>query len=296
MQNNFPNRLLFPTSFSDACFKTIPVLSEWMDDPNTQLTILHVYDAKKTKRMQVEQQLHSFFAEADQYGRCQRLLVSGNPEDTILEHCRQTPYDLIFVPASEPTGFPRFSHKSFRISLLQKGISALWTSENLMNGGAMLHRRPQSVVYVMSNDSHWQDQLITAAHAAARWNASFHLVYLFPAPDVTDGTLASDLFVEDPHGPLAELRYLGSKLPIPVRVHTSTGNDQVEIPRLITECGADLIFMSSDQAIHRSLFGTSINPALRSINGQFVCFPKNYGQARNHEYIQFINEWELLRD
>lgn len=294
MQRNFPVNILFPTSFSDACFKTIPALSEWMDDPDTQLTILHVYDAKKSKKAQVEQKLHSFFAEADQYGRCERMLIHGNPETVILEQSLRNSYDLIFAPASEPTGFPRFGHNSLRVNLIKNGSTPVWTSEDLMYGMSM-RRRPQSVAYVMTSESNWQEQLITAAHTAARWNATFNLIYLFAAPSIHDGTLASDLFIEDPHGPLAELRFLGSRLPVPVHVRTTTGNDQIEIPRLISECNADLIFMSYDQAISNSLVGTSINPVLRKIHGQFICFPKDFGSVRNQEYIRLVNEWELLR-
>lgn len=294
MQNQHPTRLLFPTSFSDACFKTIPALSEWMDDPNMHLTILHVYDPKKKKRAQVENQLYSFFAEADQYGRCERILVSGPAEESITQHCKQVPYDLVFVPASEPTGFPRIGHKSLRATLLQNGISPLWTSEDQLNGNP-LRRRPNSVAYVMSNEENWQDQLTTAAHTAARWNVPFHLIYLIPPPSMGDGTLASDIFVQDPDGPLVELQHLGTKLPVPIRVRTSTGNDQIEFPRMIKDCGADLIFIGSNLSVSRGLFGTSVNPIMRSIPGQFICFPKGYGKLNTQEYIRMVDQWEPLQ-
>lgn len=294
MQNIATTRLLFPTSFSDACFRTIPALSEWMDDPNAHLTLLHVYNPKKVQRQDAEKKLHSFFAEADQYGRCERLLLAGKPAETILQHCKQIPYDLLFVPGSVPSGFPRIGHQSIRVSLLRNGQTPVWTSEDLRHSGS-LRQKPKNVAYIMSNDRNWQQQFVTAAQAAARWNATFHLIYVFPVPDVGDGTLASDLFVEQQDGPLEELRRLGRNLPMPVRVHTSSGDSHIELPRLLDHCGADLVFMDSEQAVVRGIFGQSIHPMLRSIPGQFVCFPKDSGEPNESERLQVLDQLQLLR-
>lgn len=274
MRNQFGRRLLFPTSFSDACFRTTPVLSEWMDDPEAHLTLLHVYDAKKHGRREVERQLHSFFAEADQYGRCERVLLSGDPRTQILEHCRRHRYDLLFLPASEPTGYPRIGHRSLRATLLRDGHVPVWTNFDFSRSGS-LRQHPRQVAYVMTHEPNWREHYVEAAAAAVRWNAAFHVIYVFPVPDVDDGTLASDLFAGRETEALRELRTLGSALPVPTRVHAATGHERFEVRRLLKEAGADLAFISSTRALQRGFFGTRINPILRAPGCQFICFPDN---------------------
>ncbi|MGC4050758.1 MAG: universal stress protein [Paludibaculum sp.] len=274
MRNQFGRRLLFPTSFSDACFRTTPVLSEWMDDPEARLTLLHVYDAKKSGRREVERQLQSFFAEADQYGRCERVLLAGEPKAQILDHCRRHRYDLLFLPASEPTGFPRFGHRSLRASLLREGHVPVWTNADFSRSGSM-RQAPKNVAYVLTNDPEWKEHCVEAAAAAARWNAVFHVIYIFPVPDVDDGTLASDLFTGRDLGPLEELRAISANLPVPLRIHTSTGHERFETRRLLKEAQADLAFISSAKAMTRGVFGVKMSTILKSAGCQFVCFPDN---------------------
>lgn len=293
MNQRTARRLLFPTSFSDACYRTIPALSEWMDNPEARLSLLYVYDPRRQDRKESERQLQSFFAEADQYGRCERILLAGSPKETILSHCQDSQYDLIFLPASEPTGFPRIGHRSLRVSLLNDGNVPMWTSEDLSRTGS-IRQTPKTVAYVMTNDVNWKDQFIQAAYTAARWNASFHLIYVFPVPNVNDGTLAGDLFVEQADGPLHQLRMLGERLPVPVKVHTSTGNEEIELPRILSAVGADLTFICSDRAISRGIFGISMNPMLRSLQSQFICFPKNPPPAALQR-LHVFNELPLLR-
>ncbi|QOY86813.1 universal stress protein [Paludibaculum fermentans] len=274
MRNQFGRRLLFPTSFSDACFRTTPVLSEWMDDPEARLTLLHVYDTKKSSRREIERQLHSFFAEADQYGRCERILLAGDPKTQILEHCRRHRYDLLFLPASEPTGFPRIGHRSLRASLLREGHVPVWTNSDFSRSGAK-RQSPKNVAYVMTNEPNWKEHCVEAAAAAARWNAVFHVIYVFPVPDVDDGTLAGDLFTGRDAGPLEALRAIVSQLSVTFKVHTSTGHERFEVRRLLKEAQADLAFMSSSKAMTRGLFGLRMSPVLNSVQCQFVCFPDN---------------------
>lgn len=274
MRNQFGRRLLFPTSFSDACFRTTPMLSEWMDDPEAQLTLLHVYDAKKQGRREIERQLQSFFAEADQYGRCERVLLSGDPREQILEHCRRRRYDLLFLPASEPTGYPRIGHRSLRASLLKDGHVPVWTNFDFSRSGS-LRQAPRQVAYVMTHEKGWREHCLEAAAAARRWRAALHVIYVFPVPDVHDGTLASDLFTGRERETLQELQALGERLPVPVRLHTSTGHERFEVQRILKESGADLVFISSTRAMTRGVFGLRMNPILRSAGCQFICFPDN---------------------
>ena len=66
--------IVFATDFSDSSHAVIPTVAQWVDTLGAKLTILHVYDAKKTFYREAESLLRSFFAEADNYQHCDRVL------------------------------------------------------------------------------------------------------------------------------------------------------------------------------------------------------------------------------
>ena len=111
MQNK--KSLLFLTNFTEACFQAIPALAEWADHEDARLSLLHVHCPGRTEEGRAHKAMQSFFAEADRYAKCERLLLAGDAETQIVSFCRETRPEIVFAPASHPTGIPRGRHRSF---------------------------------------------------------------------------------------------------------------------------------------------------------------------------------------
>jgi len=121
------DHIIFATNFSDACHAAIPTVTRWVDAHNARLTILHVYQPEKTLHRKAEAHLKSFYAEADNYSNCQRILLAGNPCDNIESFCTKEGDGLLFMPPSDRTGLPRPFHVSTRARLLENLEMPIWT-------------------------------------------------------------------------------------------------------------------------------------------------------------------------
>lgn len=273
---------LFLTNFSEACFQTIPTVAEWMDREEGHLTLLHVQSAGQRPEQAARQSMRSFFAEADRYARCERVLLSGDPVDVTVDYCRRVKPDIVFAPASAKTGFPRFGHNSIRARLLSDAGVKLWTRGK--NGGLVpSSRHADDVAYVLTGHADWLQEAQMAARTALRLNARLHLIHLTPTQSIHDGTLAPDIQIGGPEAPISALRKLVESLPAPAIVHSSTGDEYRELPRLLKESGAQMVFLGERHAVRRGLFSRNFNPDLKSFDCEVVCFPDCPNGGSRHE-------------
>ncbi len=290
MSNTNPRNFLFLTNFTEPCFRTIPAVADWIGNQDCKLTILHVYDSRRRRRER-EGHLQSFFAEADRYLHCERKLLEGNPASVLQEYVRRTRHDIVFAPACEPTGLPRLGHRSMRATLLRKTGVHLWTA------GAQYRQRGwrpiENVVYILTGHRDWPNEAMMAANTAARWNAQFHLICLIPPQEVHDGTMPSDIYREHPAATTEQLREVGNRLPVPVAVHTSTGNERIEMIRLLQECTADVVFLGEHHVIQEGLFGTSIRRDLEDLGCSLICLPKKTSAVEGVTAVEPI--WQPSR-
>jgi hypothetical protein len=263
---------LFLTNFSEACFQTIPTVAEWLDREDGHLTLLHVHAPGQRQEQNARKSMRSFFAEADRYARCERVLLAGDAASAAVDFCSRSKPDVVFAPASNKSGFPRLTHDSIRARLLRDAGVKLWTRGR--NAGPAPATRPvENVAYVLTGHADWMQEAHAAARAALRLHARLHLIHLTPVQSVHDGTLAPDIRIGGPEAPIAALRKLAESLPAPPVVHSSTGDEYRELPRLLEESGAQVVFLGERHAVRRGLFTRNFNPDLERFDCEVVCFP-----------------------
>ncbi len=282
--------LLFLTNFSEACFQAIPTLAEWADQEEARLSLLHVHSPGRTEETRAHKAMRSFFAEADRYARCERLLLSGNAENQIVSFCCDRRPDIVFAPASHPPGIPRV--RSLRASLVRKSNVKIWSRGR--SGHHSSRKAPENVAYVMSGHPRWHSEAMMAAQTAARYRANFHMIHLTPHQPVHDGMSAADIRIGHPDLTGRELAEMAESLPVEPVVHSSTGDEFRELPRLLEESHATMIFLGEHHAIRRSLFGYSVNSDLETMDCEFVCFPEKAMPSQKQTGIEPLGVYRLL--
>ena len=290
MQNK--KSLLFLTNFTEACFQAIPALAEWADHEDARLSLLHVHCPGRTEEGRAHKAMQSFFAEADRYAKCERLLLAGDAETQIVSFCRETRPEIVFAPASHPTGIPRVRHRSLRASLLRKSNMRIWSRGR--NGSRAPRKAPENVAYIMSGHANWHGEATMAAHTAARYGAQFHMIHLTPHQPVHDGTLVGDIGIGHPSLREEELTALTGSLPMEPIVHSSTGDEFRELPRLVEESHASMVFLGERHAIRRGVFGYSVNRDLESRDCEFVCFPERAMAGDAQLDLESLGTYRLL--
>lgn len=272
MRNDRELEILFPTSFSDSCFRIIPAVAQFVDELRARVTLLHVYDRRKSNRVEAEEQLQSFFAEAEHYGACRRIVTDGDAVEVVEKFSKQERVDLIVAPSSDRIGLPRIGHRSFRARLLQNVPIPLWTAGPLVEKGDF-SRTIRNVACWVDFDSPNIAHLRTAAALAMRVQARLHIVHAVPA--VHEGILATMLNTDRPLHPsvaMERIEQMTGWMPIRPEVHVSIGDDRRELPRLIRNCGADILFAGENQALRRGTRRPQMHPLLNAIPCPTVCF------------------------
>jgi nucleotide-binding universal stress UspA family protein len=264
--------ILFPTSFSDSCFRLIPAIAQFVEELRVRITLLHVYDPAETTRTEAEEQLQSFFGEAEYYGACRRIVTDGRPASVIRQFCRQEKMDLIMAPATDRIGLPRFNHRSIRAELLQSVAVPLWTAAS-KSEKRDFSQRIRNVACWVDFDCANITHLRNAANLALRLSAKLHIVHA--VPNVHEGILATVLTSDKPLHPnvaIERIRSLTSWMPIRPEVHVSIGDNRREIPRLLQACDADVVFLGENQAIRQRFGRPAMMPWVDALPCPAVCF------------------------
>ncbi|MBL8241974.1 MAG: universal stress protein [Bryobacterales bacterium] len=250
--------ILFATNFSDSCFRAIRAVAQLADAINVRLTVAHANHGGLPRH----RDLHSFFAEADHFGRCRRVTLDGSPVEGIVALSRQERFDLIISPGSDRLGLPRPFHRSIRAGLLQAGTAPVWTTSRGLEEGDF--RRPIRTVAVAMDgwDSNLQ-HLHLASAFAERVGARLHLLTV--VPDIHEGTLVSQAVAPQPLHPDRAIARLEKLLAgwhrVPV-IDAAVGSASRHIPRMAAKCDADLLFLSQAQ----STSGVFIPGISRTVN------------------------------
>jgi len=271
-------KMVFLTNFSEACFQAIPTVAEWMDREKGHLTIVHAASEGVKELEPARERLQSFFAEADRYLQCERVLLQGARVETILEYCRKERPSVVFAPASKPSGLPRVMHSSLRAKLIRSGGLRLWTKGRSESGDAT-PKAPRHVAYAITGNHGWVSEAVEAAKFAAQYDAKLHYLYLAPWPIAQEGMTADDVRLEMKHVSVREVRELAQQLPITPIVHTRMGDRSGDLGQLLKACRADVAFVGDKHLIRRRLWLESIHPELDAMDCEFVCYPARAGVA-----------------
>jgi nucleotide-binding universal stress UspA family protein len=275
--NHMTDHIIFATNFSDASHAAIPTVTRWVDAHNARLTLLHVYNPARTLHRDAEAQLRSFYAEADNYPNCRRVLLAGNVCSTISAFCKRERDGLLFMPPSDRTSLPRPFHISTRARLLETLEMPIWTlGKATLNTGAAVAGR--NIAVALQNLDEPTGYLAAAASHALRHNSTLHLLHV--VPETTEGTLITALHSDAPLGiesALDRISNIAAELPagLKVEVHVRMGQRWRELKSLLHECDAELLMVGRSQTLYRGLFRSSIDPMLNDCNIPIVCLPEH---------------------
>lgn len=242
--------ILFATSFSDACFRSVRALAQFGDLCRLGVTIAHV--AKPgADTLAAQRELHSFLGEADDYDGCRRLLLeSHDPVKAISGLCEQNRFDLIFAPASDRLGVHGLFKKSLRASLLKHCSAPVWTAGRCLDRGNF-KTSIKTVACLMDFDAANHSYLRLCMSLARQMEAETRLVHVIPPID--EGTLARSITSNAPLAPDVVREKLrnafGHACP---KIDVAVGEMSRELPRLLNRCEADLLFVGPGQALRGS--------------------------------------------
>lgn len=244
-------RILFATSFSDACFRTAGAIAQLADTCRVSVTIAHVAKpGRATAGMRRE--LDSFMAEADHYDSCRRVLMqSDDAIQSIAELSEGNRYDLIVAPASDRLGVHSFFTASFRARLLRRASVPLWTAGACLDS-ASFRTRIQTVACVVDFDSESRTYLRLAGAFAGRLGARLRIVSVLP--EVSEATLARSLHSNAPLMPEVAAERIrqacaGGVCP---DMDVAIGEVGAELPGLLRRSEANLAFLGPGQALRRT--------------------------------------------
>ena len=260
--------ILFPTNFSDSCFRAIRAVAQLADAFDIRLTIAHATRCQQPPHRDIQ----SFFAEADHFDECRRITMEGAPAETIAELARQEQFDLIIAPGSDRIGLPRPFHRSIRTQLIRTIACPLWTTSRGLEAADF--RRPIRTVAVALDgwDSNLR-HLDLASAFAERIGARLRILTVLPS--VSEGTLALQAAAPQPLHPdraLARIEELLSHWHRIPAVDLAIGSPSREIPRMAAACSADLLFLSE----YQSTGGIFVAGITRTVNHSpcpVVCVP-----------------------
>jgi nucleotide-binding universal stress UspA family protein len=284
------------TDFSEACYQAIPAAAEWIDREHGALTILHVHGGEAQQRRNASAKMQSFFAEADRYDSCERVLVEGQTIASITQYCQERKPDLVFAPATQPAGLPRIFRKSLRAHLLKQAQVRIWTRGRKGNPSPSRCPSPDNVIYSVTGHDNWVQELRMAARAADFHNARFHVAWLTPHMEVSEGTTAADLRLGPPKVAMKQLLEEIEKMPVMPEIHRAIGDEHRDLRRLIQETNADLIFAGEKHVLKRSFGGSQFNADLDRLDCEVICFPERSGVGLSAEAPQTVQlplpEWQ----
>ena len=279
--------IVFATDFSDSSHAVIPAVAQWVDTLGARLTLLHVYNPNRTMYREAETLLQSFFAEADNYPHCDRVLVSGDPAEGIAAYCERRSNILLMLPPSELTGLPRPWHRSMRARLIKRLSVPIWTLGRV-NVGESTSSTHRHIGVWLGNPEEGLSHLQHAAQYASETGSTLHLLHV--VDEINEGSLITPLTSSAPMGEEsadAWLREIAGSLDpaCRVEVHAAQGRAKRELPRLLRRSGANMLMVSNQAAVQGSWIGPEINPVFGGCNISLVCVPYRSRFEELHQQV-----------
>jgi hypothetical protein len=250
MRNRPDLRVLFPTTFSDACLQAGDAVAQLADCCRVDVTIAHVVKRGERDRAP-HRELDTFLADRALSLRCRRVLVEGDaPPSAIADLCRQGRFDLVVAPASDRLYVSSLLTPSFRVRLMQRCGVPLWTAGDCLP--TLDFGRPiRTVACLVDFDGAAETFLSHVTAFTRRFDA--HLQVLAIVPPLDDGVLADVLTSETPllptlaHDRIHEM-FAGLEHP---QVDVAVGARGVGLRRLLDRCKPDILFVSRRQWVSR---------------------------------------------
>ncbi|QHS53423.1 universal stress protein [Edaphobacter sp. 12200R-103] len=267
--------IVFATDFSDSSHAIIPTIAQWVENLGAKLTLLHIYNPKKMLYREAEARLQSFFAEADNYRHCDRVLVSGDPCDGIASYCESRSNVLLMLPPSDLSGLPRPWHRSMRARLIRRLTIPIWTVGKV-NVGEPAPISNRNIGVWLGDPEEGISHLQHAAAYASETGGTLHLLHV--VDEIDEGSMLKPLLSSAPMGLEAADRWARDlagtlELDCSFEVHVAQGRIAREFPQLLHRSGANMLVLSQQSAVHRAVVGLEINPVFRNCPISLVCVP-----------------------
>lgn len=268
--------IVFATDFSDSSHAVIPTVARWVDTLNAKLTLLHVYNPNKTFYREAEVLLRSFFAEADNYKYCDRVLISGDPCEGITAYCERRPNVLLMLPPSDLTGLPRPWHRSLRARLIKRLSVPVWTVGRV-NVGNSSPSGDRHIGVWLGDPEDGLSHLQQAARYASETGGTLHLLHV--VDEINEGSMLKPLLSSGPMGEEtadAWLQEIADTLDTDCRVevHVAQGRISRELPLLLRRSGVDMLVLNQQSAVQNNwIMGPEINPVFRKCAISLICMP-----------------------
>lgn len=282
-------RILFPTSFSDACFQTGRAIAQLADRCHISLTIVHVTRPGGSTAA-AYRELESFLGEADHYDHCRRILIESDcAPAAIADIASQSRFDLVMTPASDRLGLHSLLAPSFRGRLLGRFKTPMWTSGATVPAGRFRHRI-RNVACLVDLDYDPSSHLTLASAFAARFDARLHLLHVVPS--ISEGLLLSALEGDRPlHPEVARAQILRLAPSRPgVDLDVAIGERAGDLRRMLARCEADLMFVHQRQAARGVVFSRFARD-LDRLPCPVVCL-----SDRDAELDRWTFEWQQRTD
>jgi nucleotide-binding universal stress UspA family protein len=279
--------IVFATDFSDSSHAVIPAVAQWVDMLGAKLTLLHVYNPDRAMYREAEALLQSFFAEADNYPHCDRVLISGDPVEGISSYCKRHSNILLMLPPSDLTGLPRPWHRSMRARLIKRLSVPIWTLGRVNVGESMTASHCHIGVWV-DGPEEGLFHLQQAASYASQTESTLHLLHI--VDEIDEGSLHKPLTSSAPMGEEAAdhwLREIAGTLDhsCQIEVHVAQGRAGYELPWLLRKSGANMLMVSHQTAIQGSWIGPALNPVFGRCAISLISMPRHGRLEELHEQV-----------
>jgi nucleotide-binding universal stress UspA family protein len=277
--------IVFATDFSDSSHAVIPAVAQWVDTLGAKLTLLHVYNPGSMMYREADVLLQSFFAEADNYPHCDRVLVSGDPAEGIAAYCERRSNILLMLPPSDLTGLPRPWHRSMRARLIKRLSVPVWTLGRV-NVGESTSAAHRHIGVWLGDPEEGLSHLQQAASYASETGGTLHLLHV--VDEINEGSMLKPLTSAGPMGEEAAdawLRDIANTLnpSCRVEVHVAQGCVGRELPRLIRRSGANMMMVSHHTVVKSGWLAPAINPIFGKCSISLVSVPP---QGRLEKLLQ----------
>ncbi len=262
-------RLLFPTTFSEACRQTGPAIAQLAGIGRLTLTMVHVVK-RGARHAPARRELDTFLADADAYSTCERIVVEADdPAVAVSEICTRDRFDLVMAPASGRLHLRRLFSQSFRARLLKHCPVPLWTAGGCLPS-ANFRRSIGTVACLIDFDDDPVGFLRLVSAFADRLKARVQVLAVLPPVD--DGTLAEVLTSDTPLLPARAMgriqrMFAGQE---PPAIDVAVGARGRELVRMLSRCDADLLFVGPGH-VARGVWPFRFSSALDGLPCPVVC-------------------------
>ncbi len=188
------NKILIPVDFSERCLGATRYAIPLVEHFQSELTLLHVVTPidypsteitalNEKRRETVQKQLDDFLCAALNHLDTRRVLLEGDPAETIVNQARQDQSDMIMMPTHGFGPFRRLLLGSVTAKVLHDAPCPVWTGVHLAQGPPVEWLTPKQIVCALDLGSGSEAVLRWANGRAAAFHSQLTILHVEPRLD-----------------------------------------------------------------------------------------------------------------